>query len=101
MSQRILFTCDRCKQEWDQSSPDCPQPVNLNLTLSCGNHQPATQYEPSALVRNQTWCRPCVEAAGVILRKKPSNSLEKLKAPEPSTEDILVDLLVSLGFTRE
>lgn len=97
MSQRTLFKCDKCGGEWDTSTKECPMQVCLSMTLNYGNGYPReTRYQ--AAERYQVWCRPCLDASGVV---PPREESKPIQGSYPTTEEVLVDLLDRLGFKRE
>jgi hypothetical protein len=100
MSQRTLFKCDKCGGEWETDTKDCPQQVNISVFLNYGKNYPvqAGVYYSGTIARNQTWCRPCIEASGVV---EPREDEKKPDVVYPTTEDVLVEMLERLGFKRE
>lgn len=97
MAQRVIFICDKCKQEWELSSNECPQTVALTVILDYGTQTPQHQDFPIHTAHSQVWCRPCIDACNVI----PPVQSAPPKTSVLTTEDILVDLLTNLGFVRE
>lgn len=98
--QYTIFKCDKCGQEWRTDSKDCPQQVCLELKLTFGSNTPDKTGFGASLARYTAWCRPCVLAAGVSERYFDPPPSPK-PAVIPTTEDVLVDFLERLGFTRD
>ena len=96
MARDNVFICDKCGTKWEgaENIRKDAWPVMVELRLGfCG-------YSPSP-AKSQEWCRGCAISAGIIMPQK-GNLEETKKAPNPTptTEDLLVELIESLGFTR-
>lgn len=93
-----FFICDRCQGRWNVREPSCPQQVNIGLRLNYG--QPYPLGSSYADERSKVWCRPCLVSAGVIVKAPPTNSFNVGPVPPPTYEEIFIQLLETLGFTR-
>lgn len=100
---RTIFTCEKCKQEWDTRSKECPQQVNIACRINYGHTYHDFRHEIGNDILSMNWCRPCVDALNLHKpREKQKPTLDaSCPAPNPTTEEMLINLLETLGFTRE
>ena len=103
------FTCEKCGQQWDLADKKFPGRVNVAVRLNFNDDRhtfptSATGYDCRDTL-SANWCKACVEKCGVLTPSESHAAKEaRLKlnpAPAPTTEEIIVGLLESLGFTRE
>lgn len=99
---KTYFTCEKCNQTWEFQTKGCPQQVNVAARLNYGNnyHDFDNKFSSSDLL-SMNWCRPCVDALHLHKPAEKQTTEEKAADPHPTTEEMLVSLLETLGFTRE
>jgi hypothetical protein len=98
MGVRVTYVCEKCGYEWLRDSKE-RQPVMVGICVMFG--AVSTHGVSDSQIQNpQMWCRECVMKEGIY---PPVNDEDKKVAPEtpPSFEEILAELIESLGFTRE
>ena len=103
---RTLFKCEKCEKEWDTANQDCPQQVNIAIRANWGYTYPAFSDGKSVYSRDSgteilsvNVCRPCADVWK--LKAMPKKDEKPSLAITTTTEDVLVELLERLGFTRQ
>lgn len=102
MSMKTIFTCEKCGESWEYATKGCPQVVNIAARVNWGNSYDAFQQDSwSSDLLSMNCCRPCAEALNLQMPREKQKPEEKDKSPNATTEEMLVNLLETLGFNRE
>ena len=88
------------------ATKDCPGSVCVSLRMnyeSPGRDNYEKPFDKQFLsdILSQVWCGPCFDKLNVYKPREKQTPDEVKTAPAPTTEEILIQLLESLGFMRE
>lgn len=88
MSQKTIYTCDKCKAEQVTLGEWPEQWWTVTVAANCANYTD-TRYS-SAHVNIQV-CRPCLELFGIHVSKRPDSIAPAPKLP--TIEELIVEIV--------
>lgn len=91
MSVRTIYTCEKCGREQETSE----QFWKIGVVVQSYNSRPDSSTTFVERPRRLEVCRPCLQSFGIFCHPKPG---DPAPVPEPTIEDLIVDLLARVGI---